>query len=180
VRTRFVKLALTALSAAAFAGMASACGGGDGDLALGEYFERVKAIHEVGEKRFAPVTDDFSTVGDPKAAVQDRIEALRNALNGLVAANRARADDYDRLDPPSQVEEQHNELVGSISAVADLWAGLGVRAEEVDSQSDLKEFLAEFEKREFVEVLEGPGRVCVALQTVADENNVKVDLACDA
>ena len=160
--------------------MASACGDGDGDRTLGEYFERVKAIHEVDEKRFAPVTDYFSTAFDPEAAVQDRIEALRNALDEAVAANRARADDYDRLNPPSQAEEQHNELLSSISAVADLFAGLSVRAEEVDSQSDLKEFLAEFEKREFVEAAERPGRVCVALQTVADENNVKVDLACDA
>lgn len=180
MRTRFVKLALTALAAAAFAGMASTCGDGDGDLTLGEYFERVKAIHEVGEKRFAPVANDFSTAFDPKGAVQDRIEALRNALNGAVAANRARADDYDRLNPPSQAEEQHNELVGSISDVADLLADLSARTEEVDSQSDLKEMLAEFEKREFVEAAERPGRVCVALQTVADENNVKVDLACDA
>jgi hypothetical protein len=179
MRTRFVKLALTALSTAAFAGMASACGDGGGNLSLGEYFERVKAIREVDEKRFARVEDGFAKVFDRDAPVQDRIGALRKALEGAVAANRAAAKAYDGLDPPSEAEEQHNELVGSISDVADSLEGLSVRAKKVDSQSDLNDLLAEFENREFVEASERPGRVCVALQTVADKKDVNVDLACE-
>lgn len=178
MQRRLTLFALVFVSALAFVGGASACGDGDGRLTLEEYFERVKATREIDEGRFAPLQEDFATAFDPEAAEQDRIEALRIALGGAVDANRAAAEDYDDLEPPIEAAEVHNELVDAISDAADILDGLSDRAEDVDSQAELEELLAEFEEPELVEADERPKRACAALQTIADENNVKLDLAC--
>src|SRR5262245_15157420 len=144
---RFVASVATAVAAVGIAAMASACGG-DGELSVAEYFDRVQAIREVDEGRFAPLGDDFATAFDRKKAAQARIEALRRALDGAVAANRAAARDYDALDPPSEAEEAHADLVDAISEAAERLDGLSARSEEVASPSDLDALLAELEEPE--------------------------------
>jgi hypothetical protein len=175
---RFVPSVVAALAAVVIAAMASACGSGDGELSLPEYFDRVQAIREVDEGRFAPLADDFATAVDPKKAAQERIEALRSALDGAAAANRAAASDYDALDPPSEAEEAHADLVDAISEAADRLDDVSARSQEVASQSDLDALLAELEEPELVKAFDRPGRVCAELQTVADENEVEIELGC--
>src|SRR5262245_17897563 len=112
-KARFLGLFVAVFSAVALAVLVPACGGGDDELSLQEYFDQVVAIREVDEERFAPVGSQLETAFDPDAHEQDRIEALRNGLDQAVAANRAAAEDYGELSPPTEVEEEHNDLVSS-------------------------------------------------------------------
>lgn len=155
--------------------IAAACGGGGGgELTLEEYFQRLDSSFEDADQRSGALQDEFP------AAFQE-IEATQDALNGFGEILRDILSELDGLNPPTEVEAAHEELLAAGAAFAGLFQEFTDRVAELDTLSEFEELAGEFlaEDAEFAAADERFTDACLALQDIADQNNIAVDLACE-
>lgn len=84
----------------------------------------------------------------------------------------------ESLDPPSEAEAAHSVFVRELRFRVELMESLADRAAEVESLSGLEEVFAEFEDPEFEVAAVRFDDACRALEQVAADNGIEVDLDC--
>ena len=153
-----------------------ACGGGSGELTLGEYFKRVAALEDDAATRFGELVlsssgvpeegDEFPSEAEQVESLLDFLDAYRPIIRDLVAA-------LDDIDPPAAVEDLHNEFVDAVrNNLVLLERGLkeSAGAQSFSELEDDPESLAATERT---------GAACFALQESAADHGIDVDLGCE-
>ena len=92
-----------------------------------------------------------------------------------MAANEI-TDDIDALDPPDEASALHDDYVEALRGITEFANDYKDRVEGADSQQALAEVL--LGDNEDDSINENIDATCIALQELADENQIEVDLEC--
>ncbi len=160
--------------------LSAACGDGGEALSLEEYFQRLDAIQEDVDARFEEQGDDEDPF-DPDAPLEERVDALTGGLQDSKAILEDAVEAVQGLDPPAEVEDAHDEFVAALLGFLPSFDDFRDRAADVESESDLEELFSSLDEgsQEFQEAGERLDAACLAIQAIADQNNIAVDLNCE-
>ena len=174
MKLRLLPLALIALLLLAFGASVAACG--EDSLTLEEYFQQLEALSDVSGERFVEIRDAYDAELAAAAPEEDVLAAYETLLANTQSIFTTFAEGLSDLNPPAVVEELHNEY-------ADRSAELTSSTEQVLSKFGNLDSVAEVEG-----LLKESGanqagdrfyETCTALQDIAAENEIDVDLDCD-
>ena len=160
--------------------VAAACGGGGGELSgehsLEQYFDEVDSIIEGLQERTAtldqPSEQDFDSE-------EEQIEAFRGAFTTALPIFRNFVDDLDELNPPAEVAAAHGELVRGFEDLVEAVEGLVDQLADVESASEFSDLLLDPDSG-FGSAIGQLAAACLQLQSVANDNDIDVDLECAA
>ena len=157
-----------------FATLAAACGDDGETLTLEEYFQRLDAVDNEADERGQALEDEFPQAFEEPKPTQEFI-------NSLTALVRDFVDSLEQIDPPAQVEDAHNDAAAAGTDFAQVLEEAAPQIEGVESASELEEMLGDLfaEDSEFAAADEQFTNSCVALQQIADDNEIDVDLECE-
>jgi len=147
----------------------SACGGGEEELDLDQYF-----------RRFEDITDAADTSMDRLVfeGVGEDIEATRDYFDSFDAILRQVLNDLKGLNPPAEARAAHDEFVaGGVEMLAS-FEDFSDRLAEVESPSGLAALFAEPMPASDA-AQQRVTDACLQLQGIADENGIEVDLECE-
>jgi hypothetical protein len=169
---RIIRIAaVTAVLALATAG-AWACGGDDDkdSLTLEQYFQRVDTIDNDST---ADIDALFEAISDPTD-----IQGFRDAFKGLAPILQDVSDDFGDLDPPVEVEKQHDAMAKALDEWADEASNIAGDVDDIDADSP-DAFFAAIDERGFGPAREKFNAACKDVQQVATDNNIDVHIDCD-
>ena len=154
--------------------VAGACGGGGSELSLEQYFEQVDAIVAGLEQRTVVLGQALEESFDSE---EEEIEAYRDNFTTVLPVYRDFGDDFDEMEPPAEVADAHGELVAGFASFLDGLETLIDQFAEVESASELSALLLDPDS----ELRSATGRfaaACLQLRSIADDNDIDVDLIC--
>jgi hypothetical protein len=158
--------AVTLLGVAA----APACGGSD-TLTLEEYFEELEELENEADERSTEIEEEADEIfgsaedfDEIRGDFQDFIDDIRGVFEDFL-------DGVRDLNPPEEVEEDHDEAVEAFEAVLDEFDGLKESVDDADSFEDI-------DSEAFDEADAQLTEACEKLQAAADDNDIDVDLNC--
>ena len=157
--------------------LAAACGGGGGALSLEEYFQELDTIQNEADERFVAQEEES---GEPAedASEEELADYAREAVGETVTIQRDAANAAGDLDPPDEVEGPHNDLVDALQELTDAVQTVVDEIPDTLTMADLEGLYARFDTPELNEPFMAFDEACVALQSIADENEIDVDLEC--
>jgi hypothetical protein len=158
--------------------IAVACGNVGDELSLGEYFQQLETISNDLEERGEVVERELETAFDPEGGIESAIDTLQGLLSEGASAFEDALADIESLEPPSEAENAHNVFVEEARGRVELVEDLADRVAEVESLSDLEEVFAQLESPEFQAADRRFRDACQALQGIATDNGIDVDLDC--
>ncbi len=157
--------------------VAAACGGSggsSGELSLEQYFEQVAAIFAGLEQRTVALGQALEQSFDSE---EEEIEVSRDAFITVLPVYRDFGDDLDEMEPPAEVADAHGELVAGLANLADGLEDLIDQFAEVESASEFSALLLDPDS-ELRSATERFAAACLQLRSVADDNDIDVDLIC--
>jgi hypothetical protein len=142
-----------------------------GNQSLAQYFQHVKDISNKLDEQGHSLSDQYpNSSTDP-----DQARSYYSAALPLFGYTISQLKD---LDPPSDVKSQHEAFLSALEDFGSALQGLSDDLKQINSESDLQDYLNN--KTDNVSVKSDAVTVaCLGLQTVADKNNVSVDLQCN-
>ncbi len=179
MKSPFIPLVLIAALLLAFGAIAAACGGdgdgGGGELTLEEYFQRVEELDtalQAGEAALdEQMEEDLASVTDE----QDALDLVIDGFEAQLGNFEDFVDDLDRLDPPAEVEDAHNEAV---AAQRDFLALFGDILGQLGDSDSFDAVDALFGTDEFAAAEERATQSCLAVEQIGVSNGFDVDLDC--
>lgn len=123
--TRVLTLCLAALAL-----LAAGCGGDDGS-SKEDYEREVRAVGGTLERTFGELGNSISGSGSTE-------QAATKLEEGAASLDKAAADFRD-IEPPSEIEDSHNQIVSGLEALADEFRK-GAQAAEGGDLRELLEF----------------------------------------
>ena len=173
MKARFAPLALIAALLLTIGAIAAACGGGgDGDSqTIGQYFERLETLAASFDDRGTELEEGFDITAD--TSDDELIELSRDFLRGGLTVLEDFVDDLDGLDPPAEAADAHDTAVDAGKAAIAALQDVVDRFDDVESAADLAG-LFEDAFADSESFSEG----CFALQEIADDIGISVDLQC--
>jgi len=131
----------------------AACGGGNDRLSDAEYFERLTEFDTDADQRFEALEQEETTAGEVKGlfseVAQDYVDNLNN------------------LEPPNDLEDEHNELVAALDEFEQ-----AVAAIDIDEDAPGEKIFAE------IDFVRANTAFC-ELQKAADDKGIEADVGCD-
>ena len=153
--------------------VAAACGGG-GNLSLEEYFSKMDDLQTSFEQQATALQ---AQVEGALQGVTDNEQAL-TVFKGFLEDSLTATDDLvaklEALDPPSEAEGPHEDFVAAGKAIREGLASVIDRYDEFGSIDDISQFFT----TDLADVEQQGTNACKALQAVADDNDIDVDLSC--
>jgi hypothetical protein len=180
LKRRLFWLLLVAAVLLGVSGIAVACGGGGEErLSAEEYFQKLQTISDDLEKQGATLDSEFQAAVGSETGDEVDVGAVQRVLAEGGTAFRRALDDLENLTPPSNVENAHRAFVEQVRVRTDLIESLADRAAEAGSASDLQEVFAEFESPELEAEATRFSDACRALEGLASDNGIQVQLNCE-
>lgn len=161
-------LALLALLMGAVACTDGDVSGPSGPLTLAEYFDELEGASGDLDERTASLLETLETssdVGELKEAASEYPDVLSDFI-----------EDLDALEAPSEAAAAHQDAIDAGQAFLDLLTGVVDEAEEAETEAELLEV---FGSDELAVASTAFSDTCVALQTIADDNEIDADLGCE-
>ncbi len=166
----FIAAALVAL------GITAAACGGDDKLTLEEYFERFEAIDADVDAKFETLYEDFPDEDDEEFfSNEENLPLLKEIFAGFPILLREALDQVEELNPPSEAEDAHDELLATGREWLELLEDAADRVEAVDSISEIEEEL----EPAVGEAQERFDAACLDVVAVGEANGIVVDVSCE-
>jgi hypothetical protein len=168
-----------ALPAALLAVMAVAAGcKGSGGLSLEDYLKRIEEADNQSSERYDALRDQLDLLADQSAPDQERIDAAQSAVPEFASI----LDDFlaalEALDPPSEVEKEHEEALAAGEATSELFDDVATQVGNAESLIELDQALQPLNGPAYIAADERFTGSCLALQATADLNKIDVNLDC--
>ena len=174
--SRFPPLVLAVLALLAL--LAACGGGGDSDpLTLDEYFTRLEALDAEFDRRNDVVAQQFDELfTDDAWNGEEQIELFQDTFAETTQIIGEFVRDLDEVDPPEEAAAAHAEAVATgKSFLAEMEAATDAIAEAADESAAFDAADAVFTSDAFDRF----DATCSALQDIADEHGVAIDLDCE-
>ncbi len=157
----------------AVAALANACGGGGGGLSAEEYFRKLEAIaNETQQQESAAQPSEEEAAN---LTLDEQKETGIELLNAFASITDDAAKKTDELNPPNDIQEEHDNLVAEAQNLAQTLSDFAAEAEDIPPEG-VEEF---FNSRVFVQsTFAAFDQACLALQQIADDEGVGVNLNC--
>ncbi len=177
MRSRPLPLLAIAASLLAFGVIAGGCiGGGGSGLTLAEYFQKLDALDntqsEQSDALDAKLESDTADLEEAEAValVQETVPEFIPIFQGFI-------DEASALEPPDEVEDAHNE---ALEALRDFVAVFqGIIGDDLAKASSFEDLEAAFTSAEFSAADGRLTEACLALERVATDHDITVDLDCE-
>ena len=153
------------------------CGGGE-ELSLQQYLQRVEAIMHDTNERSDALDQEYEPKREEASGDDELLAAYREFVENSVGIVSQGADKIRDLDPPAEAETAHKDLVDAYSDGLELLKDHRAKLGDIESWSDVEDLWGEIET-ESDEISERADEACFALQDLADENDIDVDLECE-
>jgi len=148
----------------------AACGGGEKELDLDQYFRQLEDINDSTQARIDILQEESQGVGV-------EIEPTRDYVDGLQAITKEALNDLKDLHPPAEARDAHDEFVAGLSELLALREALGDRLADLESPSELQTLLVEPDEPVTAATRRVDNARC-QLQGIAGGNGIEVDLGC--
>lgn len=152
-------------------------GGGGGDaLALEDYFERVEDVAIATDDKLTEIGDHlqnatYATEEEEIADVEDQLLLSGQTVETAVI-------DLSELEPPPEVQDAHDTFLEKLQAVLILQSQLLDDIESsVSTDAELSALFDSYDA-DLTETDNDFDDACFALQRIADDNDIDVDLRC--
>ncbi len=169
----FLVILVVALGSAAVA-----CGGG-GQLSLEEYLQRLEAARDDASQRSEELAEESDEERDAASTDEEWLDATLGLWDGFAPILDDFIDDLRGLNPPAEAEGPHNDLGNAELDVLELIKQLIDQLEDTESRSEAEAIEEQFQE-DVDEISERVDGALCALQDLADENGIDVDLECEA
>jgi hypothetical protein len=138
---------------------------------LEAYYQELDAAENAFRQEQDAAQERFNLITEttPVEDVADILLDLRSAIDRFVA-------DLEAIDPPAATEAPHAETIAGFQFVSGLIEDAVAAA---DSGATVEEVFAFFETAEATEASDALDATCDALQAIADQNGIVVDLSCE-
>jgi hypothetical protein len=137
-------------------------------LTLEEYFNRLQAAYQKADEDEAELEDRYGGI--------QSIDVLRDTAPQFQAIADRFIADVEKLEPPEVARAAHEEALNADRALRDEVASFVDAVQDVES---VDEFDALADSDAFTAADEHYTEACAALQEMADENDIDVDLGCE-
>ena len=157
------------------AGLAVACSDGDGgSLSLEEYFQQLDEAQNDVDQRFE---DAFQLEEPgPDTSEEDIAAFAREVVQAFATILGDAEGTFGDLEAPAEAEDAHDALV---LAIGDATTALDSVEDDLPDALSLEELETFFSSSDLEAATTAVDEACVALQTIADDNSIDVDLACE-
>lgn len=156
----------------------SACGGGGSELSLEEYFQEMGAIAQELDEKQSDLAERYDEDVNAAADEEEVLQLTAQFFEDGAGQTRAALDKVKKLNSPSEVREAHKEFVAAGEALVALFPDVIRRARDAKSAKDIEALVDELGGPPFSDAGNRSDEACLALQEIADENNIDVDLTC--
>ncbi len=169
----FVAAALLALGT-----IAAACGGDD-ELSLEEYFQRLEAIDADVDAKFEALFENFPDEGEEELfSNEENLPFLKELFAGFPVILTDALDALEELNPPSEAEDAHDEFLATGRELLEVFEDGADRVEAVESISEVEQIEEELEPAQ-QEAQERFDDACLDLVGVGEANGIHVDVTCE-
>lgn len=172
-------------AAGAFVGIVSmllvaggACGGGGSELSLEDYFQQMGAIAQELDKNTSDLAQKYDEDVNAAADEEEALRLTAQFFEDGAKETRAALDKVKKLNPPSQARDEHKEFVAAGEALVALFPDVIQRARDAKSAEDIQALADDLNGPPFSDASNRSDEACFALQKIADDNNIDVDLTC--
>jgi hypothetical protein len=145
---------------------------GDGGGSLDEYFQQLKALSDDATAQFDAVSEEFPGVFSDPGDTRDALAKLDSVFDDIFA----RLDD---MDPPDEVKQAHNDFRDGVVIQRQAFDKIASAAADAESAPELQQAI-EAILPDLDAASSKINGACLALQGIADDNGVVVDLQCAA
>jgi hypothetical protein len=153
--------------------VASACGGGKKGLTLDAYFQRIVKLDQDHEAVAEPLRKNFDTASSGLQDANLVPADLKQTLTQLFDNEEAFATKLEKIDPPAAAKATHEEAVAALKAEVD--QGRSITAGISGATATMADMNAAFGSDE---VGKRRTNACLALQKLAQDNDISADLTC--
>jgi hypothetical protein len=161
---------LIAATALMLAGFGLACNDDGSALTVEEYFEKVAELDDEMETKSNAIDERLEALGD------DEFEEARDLFEEQTDVFATFVDELDDLNPPSEVEDAHDDAVSGLRSFAESSRDGVDRLQDVDSFEEAAQIFEDVDRSG----LERLDAACIKLEKVAADNDIETDLGCDA
>ncbi len=171
-------LALLALLVCALGSAAAACGGGDGDgeqAALEQYFQSAKDLDVAYEEQYDLFRQQLDVELAAVAVEEEALESLRYNFGANLAIFTDFVDGLDDLAEPASVRDAHNASIDALRVYLDR---LQEAKEQLADAGSVSEMGAIYADEDLDAANDQAVRTCIALQNIATEIGIEVDIGC--
>ena len=167
---------LTAVALLTVLSLSTACGGdGEDELTLDTYFQRLEVLDSDAERKIDDVAAKSVEELEQAGSVSERGEAMDKFMSAWLPIMRDYTSDLGDLNPPSEAQDAHDAMVTALKAGAEEIEDVAGKFSQVQSQEEFDSLVDDSSaEAAFNEI----GETCSRLQTVANDNNIAVDLDC--
>ena len=170
-----IRFAFSAAIALAAMAVAAGCNGGGG-LSLEEYLKRVDELDNQSGERTDALSDRLNLISDESAPDQERIDAAQSAIPEFVSILDDFLSGLKALDPPSDVQQEHEESLAAGEAAAELFDGVATQVGNAESIPELDQALSVLNSDEYTAADQRFTDACLALQAKLEYSNVAYSL----
>jgi hypothetical protein len=144
-------------------------------LTLEEYFERLDAVLEAGDGEVETLDAQFVETSDAAQTDEESHDAFRNYFAGTEEVFQQVISGLESIEPPPTVKEAHDEYVAIEVEALDFFLA---NIEPAERTSSLLEILEELQGPAAEEIIARKAEGCLALQAIADDSGITMDLEC--
>lgn len=155
-----------------------ACGDSADTLTLEEYFERLDAVLEAGDAELETVNAQYVETRDAAQTDEELHDAFRNFFAGTEEVFQQGISGLESIEPPPTVKEAHDEYIAIEVEALDFFSANIEPAESTSSADDFLGILEELRGPAAEEIIARKAEGCLALQAIADDSGITMDLEC--
>jgi hypothetical protein len=152
-------------------------GAGD-ELSLEEYFQRIDDIFARSDEDLDALVEDLNTATGPGTDFDAAVSVLDQFVTDSIGVLSDSIDDMQAMNEPSDVRDEHEAFIAAIDEARLAIQSFQSDLEGVQNEEELEELNAEF-ATSFDQAVQGADTACGALQGIADDNSIIVDLNCE-
>jgi hypothetical protein len=168
LKTRLLALAVALGMLAGFGVAAGACTSDGGSaLTLEEYFQQLDELDNRSNDQFGEL--------DSQLGEEPDIDAVKEVFPQYVDIVDEFFAGLEDLEPPDEAKDAHDEAIEAGQAFREEFGAL---VENSGDAETVDEVFAGFESEAFTTADQRFTDACLALQEIADENSITVDLTC--
>jgi hypothetical protein len=165
---RIVRLVV---GAALLAITANACGGG---LSLEDYFAKMDDLSSSYDQQNQDLQQQVEADLAKAGSNEEALALFKDYLEKSLAAVNDQLSKIEAIDPPDEAEEAHRGLIEAGKGIRDALAGVVNRFDEFQNVEEIGQVFT----TDLAAVGQRGDEACNALQDVADEHDIAVDLGC--